>query len=203
MQYIDLSVPLTGETPVYPGDPDVEIIPVGNLEQNGYLDHKLTLGSHNGTHIDAPIHMLENGKSLGEYSIDRFIGQGKLVNARNGDFTEILNSTFDPGDIVIIDTGSADNFLSESYFKDYPVLSEEAANKLIESGVKMVGIDTCSFENVEGFPIHKKLLASDILLIENLTNLEALSGKEFNIFAPPLNVNIDGAPSRVIAEVKG
>jgi arylformamidase len=60
-------------------------------------------------------------------------------------------------------------------------------------------MDTGSFDNAEGFPVHKQLLGADILLIENLTNLEPLIGKQFKLYALPLKLERDGAPARVIA----
>ena len=81
-------------------------------------------------------------------------------------------------------------------------MSEEIANYLISKKVSMVGVDACSVDNQEGFPIHKLLWAADVLIIENLTNLEVLEGNlSFKIHAYPIKLEIDGAPVRVVAEV--
>jgi kynurenine formamidase len=65
----------------------------------------------------------------------------------------------------------------------------------------MAGVDACSVDNQEGFPNHNTLLAGDVLPIENLTNLNGLVGKLFTVYALPLNIDLDGAPARVIARV--
>lgn len=64
---IDLSVPVNEKTPVYPGDPATKIDPAGVLAKDGYNDHYISLGTHVGTHIDAPLHMLEGGQSLDKF----------------------------------------------------------------------------------------------------------------------------------------
>lgn len=76
---IDLSVPINEQTPVYPGDPAVKIAPAGNLERDGYCDHLISLGTHVGTHIDAPAHMVAGGKTLNQIPLDHFIGKGKYI----------------------------------------------------------------------------------------------------------------------------
>ena len=81
-------------------------------------------------------------------------------------------------------------------------MSQEVAEYLVESKVKMVGVDTCSIDNADGFPIHRILLGADILIIENLTNLDRLAGKNFRVFALPLNLQVDGSPARVVAELQ-
>lgn len=67
--------------------------------------------------------------------------------------------------------------------------------------MKLVGVDTCSVDHEE-FVAHRALLGNDVLIIENLTNLSALEGKEFTIYALPIKLQIDGAPARVIAQIK-
>jgi kynurenine formamidase len=86
-----------------------------------------------------------------------------------------------------------------AYYNDYPAITEDMAQYLIEKKVKMVGVDMCSVDH-EPFPVHKILLDKGILIIENLTNLFPLQGKEFIVRAFPLRLDIDASPARVIAE---
>jgi hypothetical protein len=97
----------------------------------------------------------------------------------------------------------ANNFSGEIDIINLLALSiQEVAKYLVDAKVKMVGVDTCSVDNQDGFPIHKILLAGKVLIIENLTNLNQLTGKDFKVYALPLNLQIDGSPARVIAEIK-
>jgi kynurenine formamidase len=206
VQFIDLSVTIMPDTPVYPGDPPVRVNQVGVLEKNGFCDHMVELGTHAGTHIDAPMHMLVGGKSLDQFPTEQFVGRGVVIDVSQGfELNAVRHADVQPGDIVLFYTGMAAKFHEPIYFKTYPAMSEEIAAYLVEKKVKMVGVDTCSMDNggdsTEMFPIHKILLAAEVLLIENLTNLDRLIGKGCTVYALPLKLAVDGAPARVIAQV--
>ena len=199
---VDLSVALNEGTPVYPGDPETKITAAGVLEQNGFQDHYVCMGTHVGTHIDAPSHMIVGGKNLNEFPLERFTGRGVHIPVQDTfDIDVVKNAGVGEGDIVLFDTGLSVKYGDPEYFSNYPAMSEEVAAYLVEQKVSMVGIDTCSIDNQEGFPIHKQLLSAEILLIENLTNLKALERESFIVHAYPIKLEIDGAPVRVVAEV--
>lgn len=198
---IDLSVDLNEKTPVYPGDPETKINPAGVLETSGYQDHYVCMGTHVGTHLDAPSHMVAGGKNLNEFPIEKFSGRGVYVRVKEDfNFSDIQQLDIQEGDIVLFHTGMNDKYHDSTYFEKYPAMSDEVANLLVEKKVKMVGVDTCSVDNVEHFPIHKILLTAEILIIENLTNLIKIAGKSFKVHAFPIKLQIDGAPVRVVAE---
>lgn len=199
--YIDLSITLNESTPIYPGDPKTVIKPAGVWEADGYRDHYVSIGTHVGTHIDAPMHMLEDGISLDQIPIDHFIGRGRYVQVDGDSFEAIKATDIQEGDIVLFRTGMSDKYSDPVYFENYPAMSEEIAEFLVKTKVKMVGVDACSVDNQEGFPIHKILLAGNVLVIENLINLGQLADKKFTVYALPVNLQIDGAPARVIVEV--
>lgn len=202
--FIDLSHRLNNDTPVYPGDAEIKITIADAFEQNGYLGHNLELGTHSGTHIDAPAHMIEGGKTLDKFGVESFVGRGCYIFLENGEFTleAVQNADIKPGDIVIFDTQSSYHFKKPEYFTDYPTMSEEIAQYLVDMKVRMVGVDTCSIDILPDFPVHKLLLENDILIIENLTNVEQLTGYTPTIYALPIKTDLDGAPARVIAEVQ-
>lgn len=198
---IDLSVPLNPQTPVYPGDPAICIQQDSTVLDDGYLGHTITLGTHNGTHIDAPAHMLDGAGTLGSLPLDTFVGPGKLVEG----FTleAVQAAGLRTGDIALFNSGTYEQFGSSTYFTDYPVMLMEVADYLVEAGVKLIGIDTGSIDNQDDFPLHKRLLGAGIPIIETLTNLHALRGVQFNVYALPLKFDLDGAPARVIAVTSG
>lgn len=199
MSYIDLSHQINTETPVYPGDPKVKIEAAGVLSKDGFADRLLTFGTHVGTHIDAPAHMIEGGKTLDQYPLDRLMGKALVW-----DISEDISGdipTLKGVEAVFFYTGASKRYHEESYWSDYPVIPTEVLEFLISKGITLVGIDTGSFDIEEDFPIHKLLLSNDILLLENLTNLEDLVGKTVDFTALPLNVTLDGAPCRVIAKL--
>jgi len=196
---VDLSVPLNEGTPVYPGDPPIKIETAGVFAKDGYNDHNFSFGTHVGTHIDAPLHMIDGGKTLDQIPVDQFVGRGRLVEGL--ELTAVKQANIEAGDIVLFHTGMIQKYHDDSYFKDYPEISEEVANYLVEKKVKIVGVDMCSPDHPP-FKIHRILLGASVLIMENLTNLHELVGKEFTIYALPIKFQLDGAPARVIARIE-
>lgn len=202
MKFIDLSVPLNEDTPVYPGDPKIKITTAGILEKDGYEDHYVCVGTHAGTHIDAPRHMVSGGRSLDEIPIEHFYGNGVYIKIDGKfDLKQIQQAYIQKGDIVLFHTGMSNVYNQPDYYEKYPAMPEEIANFLVEKGVKVVGVDMCS-PDYEPFPVHRILLKKNVLIIENLTNLALLAGKKFKVYAFPIKLQIDGAPVRVVAEIK-
>ncbi len=200
---IDLSVHLDDRTPAYPGDPHFEARTAGTFAREGYNGHSISMGTHTGTHIDAPSHMLPDGGNIDLFPLSQFIGRGLYVDATGGFSLATLQAAdVRAGDIVVFDTGTAARFYEPDYFTRYPVMPLEIAKHLVEKKVAMVGVDTCSLDNTPEFPNHKLLLDAHILAMENLTNLGALAGRDFTVYALPLNLSLDAAPARVIAEVQ-
>jgi len=201
MKLIDLSVPINEQTPIYPGDPKTKIAPSAVLDVDGYEDHFLSIGTHVGTHVDAPRHMLSGGKSLDEFSVDKFFGPGIVINTgREITLEKVKEEAIHENSIVLFNTGMSKVYHESEYYDNYPAVSEEIANYLVSKKVKMVGVDMCGVDH-EPFNVHKILLEKDILIMENLTNLDQLEGKDFDIYALPIKLQIDGAPARVIAQI--
>ena len=201
MKFIDLSVPLNEDTPVYPGDPVTSIRSHAALEKDGYEVHVVSLGTHVGTHIDAPSHMLPGGKSLAQFPLERFSGRGVYIKIEGNFDLEIVRTVpLAKDDIVLFDTGMSSVYYQPRYFHEYPPMTGAIANYLVEREVKMVGVDMCSVD-YDPFSVHKILLAHDILIIENLTSLSRLQGQNFTIHAFPLPLQLDASPTRVVAEI--
>lgn len=189
--------------PVYGEDPTPTLAPIASIEEDGYADHLLTTGMHTGTHIDAPAHMIPNSKKISDYPPETFFGRGKILDARgvkNIGASLLNNIMLDAGDILLIYTGWSEKFSNPAYFTDYPELTEEFAKRIVQSGICMLGLDSPSPDQPP-YPIHKILLSKEILIIENLTNLNQLIGKPFEVCASPLNIRADAAPARVIAHL--
>ncbi|MCL4415637.1 MAG: cyclase family protein [Patescibacteria group bacterium] len=136
-KYIDLSVTLNENTPVYPGDPKFSIKPAGVLEKDGYEDYVISFGTHNGTHIDAARHMVKNGKSINEYPIDKFTGNGICIDVtKKFNLETIKNANIQKNDIVLFYTGMSDVYHKPDYYNNHPAITEEIANYLISKKQK-------------------------------------------------------------------
>lgn len=204
MKIIDLSVPLNTQTPTYEGDPPTKLEPVATVAKDGYAFTYISVNSHTGTHVDAPTHMVPGStKGLDSYPIEHFAGRGVYIDATAKAITleAVQQAGLRPGDIVLFHTGMSNTYYESAYYDDYPAMPEDVAHYLVEQKVKIVGVDMCSPDH-EPFETHRILLAGDVLIAENLTNLDALAGQMFDVYALPIRLDIDAAPARVIAVVK-
>ncbi len=201
---VDLTQTFDDNMPVYPGDPTPELRQTANIQDHGYIEYCLHTGMHVGTHMDAPLHMLEGGAFLSEMPVEHFLGRGVLVDARNSGSIEasLLDSVqLQAGDIVLVLTGWYKRFRSPGYYDGYPEVSSAFARRLVEAGVSILGLDTPSPDSPP-FPVHKILLTDHVLIVENLTNLESLLlVKSFEVIALPAKFRCEGAPARVVAKI--
>jgi kynurenine formamidase len=198
---IDLTHTFAGTMPIHAYDEPPTLEKIRTLKDDHYNDWRLCSGMHVGTHIDGPGHLTDSPTLLSNIPVDKFIGKGHVIDARNKTIDKsLLNGvTLEPYSIVLICTGTDKKFGTKDYFEHHPILGKDFAEELVRHKVKMVGIDFFSPDNYP-FEIHKVFFAHDILIIENLTNLEKLIGvKNFTIAALPLKTQTDSSLARVIA----
>lgn len=157
---------------------------------------------HVGTHMDGPLHMILGGRKLSDMPIEKFVANGHLIDARdqNEIGVELLeNANIQKGDCVLFYTGFHQKFREPNFYTGYPDLTVECAHKLVELGVKFIGLDAPSPDKAP-YGIHRILLKEEILIIEALNNLSELVGIEkFEVTALPAKFEADSAPVRVIA----
>ena len=200
--FIDLTLPIDNQIPVFPGNPLPNIKQFSTIETKGWNEKQLTFTSHFSTHIDAPKHMIESGKTLSDYPIESFIGEAIVFDARNQSTIDVDVSKVKPGDFVFFFTGYSDHIYEKDYFEKNPVISESIIRKLIEKEISILGIDSFTPDN-QPYPLHKLLFSHNIRIVENLANLDKISQQRFFCYIFPLNIkNADGAPCRVVAEIK-
>jgi kynurenine formamidase len=206
MHPIDLTHRFTQHMPVYPGDPPARLEPIAHIGKDEYNMYCLCSGMHVGTHIDAPLHMIAGGKFICDMPVTQFFGRGRLIDARGqrSIAQDLLQAAdISAGDIVLILTGWYHRFGDDTYYTDYPELLPDFARQLVKIGVSIVGLDTPSPDR-SPFVVHKILLSAEVLIIENLTNLEALLGiDEFDVVALPAKLHCEAAPVRVVAQPRG
>ncbi|NCS70578.1 MAG: cyclase family protein [Candidatus Aenigmarchaeota archaeon] len=202
MKLIDLTMELSEDFPEFPGDPKPEFKNVLSVEKDGWNVTKLKFNSHFSTHIDSPYHRLENGKKLDDYPLDKFMGNGVVIDARNQKVIGADLSKVKKDAIVLLWTDYTKKFREKNFYKNNPKVSIKFAKELVKRRVKIIGIDAPSVEGTGSSEIHEILLKNDVLVIENLTNLDKLVGKKFDVIALPLKLkDADGSPARVIARI--
>lgn len=203
MKFIDLTHTFKDDMPVWPGDPKPSLKQVVFIQKDTFNDHKLETVMHIGTHIDAPLHMIEGGRMINEFPIDKFIGRGVLIDVRGKDKIDgsVLDDEIKEGSVVLLFTGMGEKYHSEEYWT-YPEVMEDFVQKLVDMKVKMVGMDILGPDHDQPWSVHKILLSNEILILENLTNLDQLLGeKDFEVIALPAKLKADAAPVRVIASI--
>ncbi|MFW6196094.1 MAG: cyclase family protein [Thermoplasmatota archaeon] len=203
-KFIDLTHQVTDDMPVYPEDDPVELYKTGSLEEDGYNYFRLETGLHAGTHIDTPMHMTKDDTYMNEIPLERFTGNGCILDVRNqspieykDEYSEIVKEN----DIVLLHTGFDEKYGSKEYYTEHPIVDESLAKFFVDKKIKMLGMDIPTPDKYP-FNIHKTLFKNGILIIENLTNLSELSDVEdFEIIAFPLKIKADSSIARVVAKV--
>lgn len=209
MKAIDLSHKIENNMTVYPGSEKARVKDIRTIEKDGFREKNISILSHVGTHVDAPGHVLKNGKLLDEFPIDKFMGKAIILDFRelNGRVIgrEELKGAIgleDDFEFIIIKTGWSKHWKDEKYFDDYPVLSEEAAHYLTGLNLKGLGMDTISVDEIDSERLvnHHILLGKEIVLIENLNNIEEIGAKHAWVSFVPLKIDCsDGGPCRAYA----
>lgn len=205
---VDCTHVIQENMPVFPGTEKPVLFPACRFEEMGFREKKWTMYSHTGTHMDAPAHMIKEGKTLDEFPIEKFMGQGLVIDVRECTESQVplariqsYEKALEETDFLLIQTGWEEHWGRGQYFSDFPALSVEAAEYLMQFDLKGIGVDTISIDLMDSksFPIHDILLHHELVIIENLKNLSLISGKFF-FQALPLHVeDSDGSPVRAIA----
>lgn len=206
----DLSHPLQTGMQTYPGDPPVRVETDATHADDGSQTTQLSIGSHTGTHVDAPAHLERGGATLGEFDVESFVRDCRRVDCRDLDPREAIPVQRVPSissnrDCLVFWTGWDQYWGTERYL-DHPYLTPEAAEYCAEQGAA-IAIDTLNpdptpSENStavepEGYQAHHALLSEGLLIFENLCNLQAVTGR-FELRAYPLRIDSDGAPIRAV-----
>lgn len=202
MKYIDLTHTFTAHMPTYPGDLDPEMTQIGFFDKDGYNDFQIKTGMHVGTHIDAPLHMIEDGSRIPELPLEMFFGRGHLIVAVGRAIdVDLMPKDAKKGDILIINTGFYKRFREKGYYEEFPEITEAFARKAVEIGISIIGTDTASPDRPP-FAVHRILLGNNVLIIENLANLDSLKGEDFDVCALPMKLDTEAAPVRVVAMLR-
>ena len=209
---IDMTHTITPEIPVYPGTPSPSLSPACTFTRDGFRETLLSFSSHTGTHMDAPAHLFQDGRTLDQMPMSQFSGRATVLDvSQEGPVIteEFLRSHYDAihsADYILFYTGWEDRWGTEGFLEDaFPVPNEEAARYLVSRGLKGVGTDAISIDRMSDsrLPIHHILLKDSILSLENLCLKKVRGRKDFLFFALPMKFqDTDGAPIRAFAELR-
>ncbi|MDP7104994.1 MAG: cyclase family protein [SAR202 cluster bacterium] len=194
MKITDVSMPLSAETEVYPGDPPVAIDALSAVENGDpFTLTRISMSSHAGTHLDAPSHVLVGDKTIDDIDLATLVGSAWVVDAADHHPVDANAFAGDqlPTSIerLLIKTGHRSSWLSA-----------DAVRRLIEIGPGMIGFDGPSVDSPESESLeaHKALLGAGIAIVENLDLSDVQQGSYFLICLPLKLVGVEGFPVRAI-----
>lgn len=202
MKFYDISMPIKVGMPVYKNldNRQPHLIPVKELETDKVVIHKILLDLHTGTHVDAPSHYFESGKSIDKLSMTQQISSCRVVDLTKVPdvitVADLEKLHIEKGEFLLLKTK---NSFREDFKDDFVYLGEAAAAYLVERQIKGVGIDGLTIERDQPeHPTHKLLLEKEIMIIEGLRLADILPGS-YKIVALPINiVGAEAAPCRVL-----
>ncbi len=215
---IDLTYPIHEGMTTFPvhWHPIVEITQMGRHGIEGRESRKISIGTHTGTHIDAPRHFIADGATVDQLPLDLFVGPATLVDFSHAkpmqemqieDFERQLGE--ERPRRVVLRFDWSDQWGKIEYYTKQPFISEDAARWLVTRGVRLLAMDTPQADSplngrgsAKDSPVHKILLGADVIKLEYLTNLRAITCRHFELIALPLNIRDgDGAPVRCVARI--
>lgn len=209
MKIIDLTHCMSADMPVYPGTEGPKFTPTNSYEKDGFKETLLTMYSHTGTHMDPPAHLYAEGKTLDQFDASHFVGKALVIDCtslKEGDrigMELIDEKEASKAEYLLFNTGWDRYWGTDQYFGNYPYITDEVAQYIIDTKKKGVGLDTIGLDPVpdENLTLHRKVFrGNDMVIIENLTNLEAVRGGIFTFCCLPLKyADADGSPIRAIA----
>lgn len=213
MEYIDISVAIHPDLPVWTGDPAVKIIRASSIAAGDAVNvTRLDMGAHTGTHVDAPVHFLDGRRSVEQLDLDTLIGSAwvaafdvpREITAADLEAAEIPAGTTR----LLLKTRNSRLWAENgaTFDEDFVGIAADGARWLVERGVRLVGIDYLGVERYDsvphGAPVHKTLLGAEIILLEGL-NLSTVEPGAYHLICLPVKIQgADGSPSRAVL-IKG
>jgi arylformamidase len=207
MRILDISLPVSPSLPVWPGDPAIVLEQISSIESGAeYNLTKLNSSVHIGTHVDAPLHFLDDGRSVDQLPLDVLTGLCYVVQLPDGVdaiTAEVLDGIplAEGTTRILFGTRNSHGWASgETEFQaDFVAITEDGAEWLVAHGVQLVGVDYLSAAPYEDtVPTHRVLLQANIIVIEGL-NLSQVPRGFYDLYCLPLKlVGVEGAPARAI-----
>ena len=205
MKIIDISWPISTVTTGYKDRNVVAFTDVKHFNKDGVRETTVQVSAHSGTHVDAPSHFLQDGKTIDQIALDRLIGQAVVLDLTT--VTDVITrehvqahaASINKNDIVLLKTTNSNVQATEKFNPHFIYLHSAAAHYLAEKQIKAVGIDYLGIErNQPGHDTHIELFTHDVVVIEGL-RLNHVQPGRYEFYCLPLNVvGLEAAPARAI-----
>jgi arylformamidase len=202
----DISLPVSEDLVVWPGDPAIHISQPSHIDKGDKATvSRLDMGAHTGTHVDAPCHFILGGAGIDSLDLDTLVGPALVAEVpANGNLSaEVLKGLGIPSGTqrVLFRTRNSELWSREghSFSKEFVGITADGAEWLVELGVRLVGVDYLSVAPFgQSGPTHKTLLQAGVIIVEGL-NLSSVQAGMYTLVCLPLRlVGLDGSPARAI-----
>lgn len=199
MRIKDISVPLT-TAPVWPGEGGLDV--AAKVKQ-GVTVSTLRLGSHSGTHVDAPSHFFPGGRSVHDLPLEHFIGEALVLHipsCRSVGLRELEGRIPVGTRRLLLRTDNSSLLRTGRFSEEYTSLDAPAADYLAALGIFLVGTDYLSIEafHAPANPVHRILLGNGVVILEGL-DLSDVEAGTYTLVALPLPLpGVDGSPVRAV-----
>jgi arylformamidase len=206
MRTYDVTLTITHDMPVWPGDARPTWVPKGRIDKGDNANtSEVTLSVHTGTHVDAPDHFLNNGKTIEQLDIDMLMGRAYVLHLP--DVKQITAAVLEDAEIpprtkrLLFKTRNSEYWAkgNKEFQTNFVGVTEDAAQLLVDRNVRLVGVDYLSVAPYKkSRPTHRLLLEAGVIVLEGL-DLSGVSQGRYTMTCLPLKLKgSDGAPARVI-----
>jgi arylformamidase len=198
----DVSLTIDPKLPVNPGNPQITLELVKSMTWGGSSNVSLLhIGTHTGTHVDAPCHFIPGAPGIDVYKPDVLVGKARLFQlAGVNRIDRLVLGQLDLSQVTRVILGTSNSYTANTAAIDHEiVITEDGARLLVEKGIILIGIDNLSHEEYhkEVRPVHEILLGAGIAIVEGLDLVDVPAG-DYEIMCLPLKIKGgDGAPARV------
>ena len=204
-KWIDISVSLHSGMVHWPDNPPVKIERLKDMNRGAVCNVSvMSLGAHTGTHMDAPLHFLKNGKSLDKLPLEATIGPARVVEIKDREMVrpdELRAHNLRRGERILFKTRNSSRcWKTDAFIEDFVYISREAAQYLVDRGIRTIGVDYLSVGGFhrDGLETHRILLGAEVWIIEGI-NLSKVKPGNYELVCLPLKVlGSDGAPARAL-----
>ncbi|MGH7678592.1 MAG: cyclase family protein [Gemmatimonadaceae bacterium] len=201
----DISVPLNSGTVVYPGNPEIRIAPHSELSRGASSNtSSISLGSHSGTHVDAPRHFFDAGSTVDRLPLNALLGPARVIafgdEVMSVTATHLETQALQNVERLVIRTRNSAFVKDREFHQDFTFVAPDGAEYLAALGIKLVGVDYYSVEQFRSghHRTHRTLLERGIVIVEGLDLSEVAPG-DYEFICLPLRLEgLDGAPARAV-----
>jgi arylformamidase len=199
MKMYDVSAPIFNGMAVYKNKEEKQ--PEINTTTNGHVtESRLSLDVHTGTHVDAPLHMMNDGATFESINQEDLVGKAKVIDVTDvkGAISDkdIESEDIQEGDFILF---KSQNSFEEEFNFDFVFVGEDAARYLAERNIRGVGVDGLGIERSQHeHPTHRSLFEKDVIIMEGLRLKDVAAGEYFMVAAPLKLQGTDASPARVL-----